>query len=103
MDEVVSLIEGPAGRIYAVWITTRLSTKPTVVGVRVWPKRDLSDCRRLPAEGYSVRGQALDDGRFLLAWVKTVSRSNHDYFYRILDGFDFDDFPRPLPARPAGE
>jgi len=91
-DTIPSLIEGPDGEFYAVWITTRLSRGPTVVGVPVWPKQDLANLRRLPAEGYSVRGQALPDGRYLLAWVKTVSGSNHDYFYRILDRFDFDSF-----------
>lgn len=94
VDTIPTLIEGPGGQVYAVWITTRLPPKPAVVGVRVWPKPDLSDLRRLPAEGYSVRGQALSDGRYLLAWVRTVSGSNHDYFYRILDGFDFDGFER---------
>jgi len=96
-DTIPSLLEGPDGKIYAVWITTRLPRGPTVVGVPVWPKRDLSDCRRVPAEGYSVRGQALGDGRYLLAWVKTLSGSNHDYFYRILDGFDFADFEPVSP------
>jgi len=96
-DTIPSLIEGPGGQIYAVWITTRLSRKPTVVGVPVWLNGDLSDIRRLPAEGYSVRGQALGDGRYLLAWVETVSGSNHDYFYRILDDFDFEDFEPVSP------
>lgn len=91
-DTIPSLIEGPGGEFYAVWITTRLSRGPTVVAAPVWPKQDLANLRRLPAEGYSVRGQALPDGRYLLAWVKTVSGSNHDYFYRILNGFNFDDF-----------
>jgi len=96
-DTIPSLIEGPDGQIYAVWITTRLPGGPTVVGVPVWPRRDLSDLRRLPAEGYSVRGQALRDGRYLLAWVKRVSGSNHDYFYRTLDGFDFSAFEPVSP------
>jgi hypothetical protein len=51
----------------------------------------------LPAEGYSVRGRALADGRYLLAWVKTVHDSNHDYFYRILDEFDFEGFKPVSP------
>jgi hypothetical protein len=99
-DTIPSLLEGPDGQIYAVWITTRRSKQPAVVGVPVWPHRDLSDLRRLPAEGYSVRGQALRDGRYLLAWVKTVSGSNHDYFYRILKGFDFKSFD-PLGENPT--
>jgi hypothetical protein len=92
VDTIPSLIEGPDGEIYAVWITTQGPRKPSVVGVPVWPERDLSNCRRLPAEGYSVRGQALRNGRYLLAWVKTVSGPNHDYFYRVLDEFDFERF-----------
>ena len=32
------------------------------------------------------------DGRYLLAWVRTVSRGNRDYFYRPLCEFDFDRF-----------
>ena len=68
-----------------------------MVGGPVWPKPCLSDCRRVPAEGYSVRSQALGNGRYLLAWVKTVSGSNHDYSYRILDEFDFGRFEPVSP------
>jgi hypothetical protein len=96
-DTIPSLIEGPDGEFCAVWITTQLSRGPTVVGGPVWPKQKRSDLRRLPAEGYSVRGQVLPDGRYLLAWVKTVSGTNHDSFYRILDGFDFGGFERVSP------
>ncbi len=91
-DTIPALLEAPDGQIYAVWITTRGSNGPAVVGVPVWPRQDLANIRRVPAEGYSVRSQALGGGRCLLAWVKTVSGRNHDYFFRILDSFDFDSF-----------
>jgi hypothetical protein len=86
------LLEAPDGRIYAVWITTRGPNAPAVVGAPVWPRQEKVEVRYWPAEGYSVRGLTLRDKRFLLAWVKTVSRRNHDYFYRILDRFDFKSF-----------
>ena len=88
------MLDGPDGKIYAVWITTRLPGDPVVAEVRVWPGGDLSDVRHIPAQGYSVPGQAVRDGRYLLAWVRTISGSNHDYFYRILDSFEFSKFEK---------
>jgi hypothetical protein len=75
-------------------LTTRGPNGPAVVGVPVWPRTDLANIRCVPAEGYSVRSQALGGGRCLLAWVRTVSGRNHDYFFRILDSFDFNSFAR---------
>ncbi|MBC8867985.1 MAG: exo-alpha-sialidase [Planctomycetes bacterium] len=102
VDTIPSLLEGPDSQIYAVWLTSRVRlTKPTVVGVPVWPHRDLSDVRRIPAEGYAVCGQTLSDGRYMLAWVAKVSGSKggHDNFYRILADFNFEGFdPVSHPA-----
>lgn len=96
-DTAPALLEDAGGRIYGVWLTSRFRRPFSVVGVPLWPRMDVSDLRLLPATGYSVRGQALLDGRYLLAWVQKPPNGKAAYFYRILCGFDFETFERPSP------
>jgi len=96
-DTAPALLAAPGGRIYGAWLTSRYRRRVSVVAVPLWPRMDLSDLRLLPAAGYSVRGQALPDGRYLLAWVQRPFMARPTYFYRILCSFDFDKFERVTP------
>lgn len=96
IDAIPALLEGPRGEVYAAWLTTRFGDeRGTTVMVPVVPRADPRDVRVLPVSGYSVRGLALRDGRYLLAWVESGSGPDKLYYYRILCGFTFDDFPPP--------
>jgi hypothetical protein len=102
LDIWPSLIEGPGGTLWAVWVSSRGPTYPSTVGMQVYPTVDPNDVRLMPGQGYSVRSQRLANGGTILAWVATNpgharippnlphGDGSHDYLYRIVcDDWDF--------------
>ncbi len=98
LDNFPWLIEGPGG-LYVFWFTTRLGAPgtwdPKVVALPLAAQGDLSQIRVFPHMGFSIRGLALRDGRYLVSWVRDHP-GGRDNFFQLFCNFDFGPDP-PLP------